>query len=41
MPVGGMTCRIGLMIHLVMSIVFASAHAAFYLWFDIDSSFAI
>ena len=41
MPVGGMTYGIGLMIHAVMSIVFASAHAAFYLWLDIDSSFAI
>ncbi len=41
MPVGGMTYGIGLMIHLVMSIVFASAHAAFYLWLDIDSSYAI
>jgi len=41
MPVGGMTYGIGLMIHAVMSIVFTSAHAAFYLWLDIDSSFAI
>lgn len=41
MPVGGMTYGIGLMIHAVMSIVFASAHAAFYLWLDIDSSYAI
>ena len=41
MPVGGMTYGIGLMIHAVMSIVFASAHAAFYLWLDIDRSFAI
>ena len=32
MPVGGMTYGIGLMIHAVMSIVFASAHAAFYHW---------
>ncbi|MBT4944245.1 MAG: hypothetical protein HN667_07660 [Chloroflexi bacterium] len=41
MPVGGMTYGIGLMIHAVMSIVFASAHAAFYLWLDIDSSYGI
>jgi hypothetical protein len=41
MPVRGMTYGIGLMIHAVMSIVFASAHAAFYLWLDIDRSFAI
>ena len=41
MPVGGMTYGIGLMIHAVMSIVFASAHAGFYLWLDIDRSFAI
>ncbi len=41
MPVGGMTYGIGLMSHAVMSILFASAHAAFYLWLDIDSSFAI
>jgi len=41
MPVGGMTYGIGLMIHLVMSIVFASAHAAFYLWLDIDSGYGI
>jgi hypothetical protein len=41
MPAGGMTYGIGLMIHAVMSIVFASAHAAFYMWLDIDRSFAI
>ena len=41
MPVSGMTYGIGFMIHAVMSIVFASAHAAFYLWLDIDSSYAI
>jgi hypothetical protein len=41
MPVRGMTYGIGLMIHAVMSIVFASAHASFYLWLDIDRSFAI
>ncbi|MBT3554859.1 MAG: hypothetical protein HN926_01740 [Chloroflexi bacterium] len=41
MPVGGMTYGIGLMIHAVMSIVFASAHAAFYLWLDIDSNYGI
>ena len=41
MPVRGMTYGIGLMIHAVMSIIFASAHAAFYLWLDIDRSFAI
>jgi hypothetical protein len=39
MPVGGMTYGIGIMIHAVMSIVFASAHAAFYLWFDIEASY--
>ncbi|MBT4125095.1 MAG: hypothetical protein HOJ22_03030 [Chloroflexi bacterium] len=41
MPVGGMTYGVGLMIHLVMSLIFASAHAAFYLWLDIESSYAI
>ncbi len=41
MPVGGMTYGIGFMIHAVMSIVFASAHAAFYLWLDVESSYAI
>lgn len=41
MPVSGMTYGIGLMIHAVMSIVFASAHAAFYLWLDIESGYAI
>ncbi len=41
LPVSGMTYGIGLMIHLVMSLVFASAHAAFYLWLDIESSYAI
>jgi hypothetical protein len=41
MPVSGMTYGIGLVIHLVMSLVFASAHAAFYLWLDIESSYAI
>ena len=41
MPVSGMTYGIGLVIHLVMSLVFASAHAAFYLWLDIESGYAI
>ena len=41
MPVSGMTYGIGLMIHLVMSVIFASAHAAFYLWLDIESGYAI
>ena len=41
MPVSGMTYGIGLMVHAVMSIVFASAHAAFYLWLDIESGYAI
>ncbi len=41
MPVSGMTYGVGLMIHIVMSLVFASVHAAFYLWFDIESSYAI
>ena len=41
MPVGGMTYGIGFMIHAVMSIVFASAHAAFYLWLDIESTYAM
>jgi hypothetical protein len=38
MPVSGMAYGIGLMIHAVMSLVFASAHAALYQWLDIDSS---
>ena len=41
MPVSGMTYGIGLMVHAVMSIVFASAHAAVYLWLDIESGYAI
>jgi hypothetical protein len=39
MPVGGMTYGIGFMIHAVMSIIFASAHAAVYLWLDIEASY--
>lgn len=41
MPINGMTYGIGFAVHAVMSIVFASAHAAFYLWLDIESSYAI
>ena len=40
MPASGMTSGVGIMIHAVMSIVFASAHAAFYLWLDIEASYA-
>jgi hypothetical protein len=41
MPVSGMTYGVGLMIHAVMSIIFASVHVAVYLWLDIDSSYEI
>ena len=41
MPVSGMTYGVGLVVHLVISIVFASAHAAFYFWLDIESGYAI
>ncbi len=40
MPVSGMTYGVGIMIHAVMSIVFTSAHAAFYLWLDIEAGYA-
>ena len=40
MPVSGMTYGIGLVIHAMMSIIFASAHAAFYFWLDIEASYA-
>ena len=41
MPVSGMTYGIGIMVYAVMNIVFASVHAAVYLWLDIDSGYAI
>ncbi len=41
MPVSGMTYGVGLVIHAMMSIIFASVHAAFFLWLDIDSSLAL
>jgi hypothetical protein len=41
MPLSGMTYGVGLMVHLVMSVIFASAHAVFYLWLDIESGYAI
>ncbi len=41
LPVSGMTYLAGLMIHAFMSIVFSSAHAAFYQWLDIDSNLVL
>ena len=41
MPVSGMTYGVGLVIHAMMSIIFASVHASFYLWFDIDGNLAV
>ncbi len=41
MPVSGMTYGVGLVIHAMMSIIFASVHVAFFLWLDIDSSLAL
>lgn len=38
LPISGITMVVGLMIHAVMSMVFSSAHAAFYQWFDITGS---
>lgn len=38
LPISGITLAIGLMIHAVMSMVFSSAHAAFYQWLDITGS---
>lgn len=41
MPVSGMTYGAGLLIHAMMSIIFGSLHAVFFLWLDIDSSLAL
>ena len=41
MPVSGMTYGIGLVVHAMMSIIFASVHASFYLWLDIDGDLAL
>ncbi|MDA1280885.1 MAG: hypothetical protein O3B95_12765 [Chloroflexi bacterium] len=41
MPVSGMTYGVGLMIHAVMSMIFASTHAAFYLWLDLDDDLVV
>ncbi len=41
MPVSGMTYGAGLVIHAMMSIIFASLHIAFFLWLDIDSDLAL
>lgn len=41
MPVSGMTYGVGLVIHAMMSIIFASFHASFYLWLDIEGNLAV
>ena len=41
MPVSGMTYGVGLVVHAMMSIVFALVHVAFFQLFDIDSDYAL
>ncbi|MCZ6538480.1 MAG: hypothetical protein O6922_01470 [Chloroflexi bacterium] len=41
LPISGMTYGFGLVIHAMMSVMFALVHVAFFFWFDLESSLAL
>ncbi len=41
LPASGMTYGVGLVIHAMMSVIFALVHVAFFFWFDLESSLVL